>query len=109
VIFFLYRETLQILCVDDLDLHLHALISRYLIRCIFHAELNPHNAQLIATVHDVSLFDSTLLRRNQIWFLDQDKEGKTRLYPLRSFRPNRSEDIRRDYLQGSYGALPHIS
>jgi uncharacterized protein len=103
------QEKGHILCVDDLDLHLHALISRFLIRRICHAELNPHNAQLIATVHDVSLLDSTLLRRDQIWFLDQDKEGKTRLYPLSSFRPNRSEDIRRDYLQGRYGALPQIS
>jgi hypothetical protein len=33
-----------------------------------------------------------LLRRDQIWFTEKDKEGATRLYPLTDYKPRKAEN-----------------
>lgn len=101
------REGL-VLCVDELDLHLHPTIVRYLIE-LFHSEkTNQKNAQLIFTTHDTSLLDSDLFRRDQVWFIQKDDQESSRLYSLLDFKPRKGEAIGKGYLQGRYGALPFI-
>lgn len=57
------REGL-VLFVDELDLHLHPNIVRYLIELFHSPKTNQKNAQLIFTTHDTSLLDSDLFRRD---------------------------------------------
>jgi AAA15 family ATPase/GTPase len=73
---------------------------------------NPRHAQLIFNTHDTTLLGNLLggpsLYRDQVWFVDKDQEGASRLYPLTDFKPRKLENLERGYLQGRYGATPFI-
>ena len=77
---------------------------------MFNNELNA-NAQLIATVHDVSLLDcQTLLRKEQIWFTYKDRENAY-LYSMADFTAEEAgvrdtSDLIEKYRKGVFGALP---
>jgi uncharacterized protein len=101
------REGL-VLCVDELDLHLHPNIVRYLVELFQNSKINKKNAQLIFTTHDTSLLDRELFRRDQVWFVQKDKRQMSRLYSLLEFKPRKGEAIGKGYLQGRYGALPFV-
>ncbi len=97
------------LVVDELDNSLHFRLTRAII-ALFNNELN-HSAQLIATVHDVSLLDcQTLFRKEQIWFTHKDRENAY-LYSLAEFTAEKTgvrdtSDLIEKYRKGLFGALP---
>lgn len=97
-----------VLIVDELDNSLHPLMVLFLINLIHNPKINKKNAQLIFATHDTSLLDNEIFRRDQIWFVEKDKNNATQLYPLLDFSPRKHEAIGRGYLQGRYGALPYI-
>lgn len=101
------REGL-VLFVDELDLHLHPNIVRYLIELFHGSKTNPKNAQLVFTTHDTSLLDTDFFRRDQVWFIQKDDNQESRLYSLLDFKPRKGEAIGKGYLQGRYGALPFV-
>ena len=94
------------LCVDELDASLHTQASEAVLKLFCSSESNPKGAQLIATTHDTNLLKSLVLRRDQVWFTEKDAEGATQLYPLTDIRTRKSDDLRRGYLEGRYGAVP---
>lgn len=102
-------ENGRILIVDELDNSLHFRLTRAII-ALFNNELNK-NAQMIATVHDVSLLDcQTLFRKEQIWFTVKDKENAY-LYSLSEFTAEKdgirdTTDLVEKYRKGMFGALP---
>ena len=102
-------EAGRILIVDELDNSLHFRLTRAII-ALFNNELNQ-NAQLIATVHDVSLLDcQSLFRKEQIWFTHKDKENAY-LYSLAEFTAEKdgvreTSDLIEKYRRGLFGALP---
>ncbi|MGO9271015.1 MAG: AAA family ATPase [Terriglobia bacterium] len=95
-------------CIDELDSSLHPLLAIEVVRLFNDPKRNPKGAQLIFTTHDTNLLDTSLLRRDQIWFTEKDSAGGTHLYPLSDFKPRRNENLERGYLQGRYGAVPFI-
>lgn len=97
-----------ILIVDELDSSLHPLLVRHLMRLFNNSENNIHGAQLIVTTHDTTLLDSTLLRRDQIWFVEKNLEQASELFPLSDFSPRSNEALEKGYLSGRYGGLPMI-
>ena len=94
------------LFVDELDASLHAQAAEAVLRRFCSPETNPKGAQLVATIHDTNLMESSLLRRDQLWFTEKDGGGTTRLYPLTDFRTRKGDNIERGYLQGRFGAVP---
>ena len=98
----------RVIFVDELDTSLHPLMVRFLIDLIQNQATNKHNAQLIFTTHDTSVLDSTIFRRDQIWFVEKDRENASKLYPLSDFSPRKGEALENSYLKGRYGALPFI-
>ena len=102
-------ETGRILVIDELDNSLHFRLTRAII-ALFNNELNC-DAQLIATVHDVSLLDcQTLFRKEQIWFTHKDRENAY-LYSLAAFTAEKTgvrenSDLIEKYQKGVFGALP---
>ncbi len=98
----------RVFIVDELDTSLHPLIVRFLLKLIHSPEINKNNAQLIFTTHDTSLLDLDILRRDQIWFMEKDKQNSSSLYPLSDFKPRKHELLEKGYLKGRYGALPFI-
>ena len=99
--------------VDEIDASLHPLLTARLIGLFRDLETNPHGAQLIFTTHDASLLGTALgeevLARDQIWFVEKDRNGASHLYPLSDFKPREGENRERRYLGGSYGAVPVVS
>ena len=81
-----------------------------IIRDTFNNEINT-NAQLIATLHDISLLDcKKLFRKEQIWFTNKDENG-TELYSLKEFSyaengVRDTSDIKEKYSKGEFGAIP---
>ena len=102
-------ENGRILVIDELDNSLHFRLTRAII-ALFNNELN-RTAQLIATVHDVSLLDcQTLFRKEQIWFTHKDRENAY-LYSLAEFTAEKTgvretSDLIEKYRKGMFGALP---
>jgi AAA15 family ATPase/GTPase len=105
-------DTGGLLCLDEIDASLHSLLTVQLIRFFQDTQRNQKNAQLIFNTHDTVLLGSLLaepvLRRDQIWFVEKDKEGASSVYPLSDFKPRKFENIERGYIQGRYGAIPFI-
>ncbi len=94
---------------DELELRLHPLLSKGLIE-LFISELNPKNAQLIITTHNVNLLDSkNFFRRDQIWLTEKDETSATNLYSLDEFKGIRNSMIHsKNYLKGKFGAIPDL-
>lgn len=92
--------------IDELDNSLHPLLVRRLVESFHSPSRNPKGAQLIFTTHDTSLLDPMLFRRDQIWFIEKDKEQASKLYPLSDFSPRKNEAFEKGYLIGRYGAIP---
>jgi AAA15 family ATPase/GTPase len=102
----------RVLAIDELEASLHPLLAVQIIRMFNNKETNPNNAQLIFTTHDTNLlgtsFGSQVLRRDQVWLTEKNDAGATILYPLTDYKPRKSENIERGYLQGRYGSVPFI-
>lgn len=95
--------------IDEFSDKLHPLLMRYLISVFYNNSINKHGAQLIFTTHDTSLLKQEYLRRDQIWFVQKKNDNSTKLYPLTDFKPRKDrENIEKNYLNGSYGALPYL-
>jgi AAA15 family ATPase/GTPase len=101
-----------LLLVDELESSLHPLLGLMILRLFNSPETNPRNAQMLFTTHDTNLMGTTLgeppLRRDQIWFTEKEENGGTRVYPLTDYKPRKSENLERGYLQGRYGAIPFL-
>jgi uncharacterized protein len=97
------------LIVDELDTSLHTLLVQTLLRTFHQADTNPNGAQLVFTTHDTSLLSAYgLFRRDQIWFVEKDRDESSVLFSLTEFSPRKNEALERGYLEGRYGALPYL-
>ena len=92
--------------VDELDTSLHPLLVKFLLNLFHNLQANRHNAQLVFTTHDTTVLDQSLMRRDQVWFVEKNTENATRLYPLSDYKPRKGEALQKGYLYGRYGALP---
>ncbi|MCB0654372.1 MAG: ATP-binding protein [Saprospiraceae bacterium] len=93
--------------IDELDKHLHPLLSRMIINLFHDLESNPHNAQLIFSTHDISLFDRDLFRRDQIFLVDKSLEGKSTIRRLSDIKGiSKVVPIEKWYMAGLFKAVP---
>ena len=101
-----------VLVVDELEASLHPMLAAKIVQQFNDPKTNPKNAQLIFTTHDTNLLGNVhgdpLLRRDQVWFTEKNKEGATVVYPLTDYKPRKAENLERGYLQGRYGAIPFL-
>jgi len=99
----------KILFVDELNSKLHPNLTVKLI-AFFH-EFNKNNAQLIFTAHDPTILDKQILRRDQVWFVDKNRNGISELYPMSDFKSSelrKTSDFRKKYLNSDFGAAESI-
>lgn len=101
------------LVIDEFDARLHTLLAKQLVELFQDPTTNPHDAQLVFASHDTNLLTRTLLRRDQLWFVEKShKTHASDLYSLAEIRLDDGKAIRNDaryetdYLQGKYGAIP---
>ncbi len=99
-----------ILLVDELENRLHPFLSKYIVSKFQNPETNPNHAQLIFTSHNMELLNTELIRKDQVYFADKDRNtGASELYSISEFSSPTNENIRKSYLIGKYGAVPEIS
>ncbi len=98
-----------LLVADEMDAHLHPLLTRHLVSLFDSTEFNPKGAQLIFTSHSTNLLDLDLLRRDQIWFTEKDERtAATDLFSLYDFSVRKDTKVEKGYLIGRFGAIPFI-
>lgn len=97
------------LVIDELDTSLHTLLVRELVGLFHQPEINTSGAQIIFTTHDTSLLDAQgLFRRDQIWFVEKDKDQASTLIALAECGPRKNEALEKGYLIGRYGGVPFL-
>lgn len=99
-------ETDAVLFVDEIDTSLHPLLVHHLIKLLHSSK---SKAQLIFTTHDTTLLSQRMMRTDQVWFVEKDKQQSTKLYSLADFSSRPNEAIEKGYLSGRYGAIPFLS
>jgi len=99
----------RVIVVDELDGSLHSYIVRFLVELFHRPAESGKAAQLIFTTHDTSLLDANIFRRDQVWFMEKNRDHASVIVPLTDFSPRKHEALERGYLQGRYGALPITS
>jgi len=95
----------RVIVLDELDRRLHPHLSRLIVTAAL--QCNNKN-QLLFTTHDTNLLDLELLRRDEIWFVEKDKAGRSTLYSLAEFKVRPDLQIEKGYLNGRFGAVPFI-
>lgn len=91
----------KVFLIDEFDRSLHPKLVKILFR-IFNEWNNTHT-QLIATTHNNDVLDYEL-RTDQIWFVDKDYYGVSRLDSAFDFNELKISDIKKNYQEGIYGA-----
>lgn len=98
------------LVIDEIDTSLHPLLVRKLVGLFRDPEMNVGRAQLLFTTHDAFLLAPVAgepgIERDQVWFVEKNRDGASELYPLTDFKPRNEHNLARRYLGGSYGAIP---
>ena len=95
------------LVIDEFDARFHPLLTKKIVE-LFNSDENK-GSQLIFVTHDTNLLDSSLLRRDQIDFVEKDKYGVSHLYSLTDFKGVRNTGkFEKDYIHGKYGAIPFL-
>ncbi|MBK2256668.1 AAA family ATPase [Francisella philomiragia] len=94
--------------IDELDIHLHPNLVKQIVEIFNSDKLNKYNNQLIFTTHNTSLLAKGIFEREQIWFIDRNKDQESELYSLADFgeRKSDSNSFEKRYLEGRYGAVP---
>ena len=95
----------KIIVVDELDRSFHSKLTEEYIRRFF--EITKEKpCQLICTTHDLNLMDLRILRQDEIWFVEREKDHSSRIYSLSDYKQRFDKNILNDYLIGRYGAIP---
>jgi len=101
-----------VLFIDELDAKLHPLILRYILKLYTNLDDNKQNGQLIFSSHNLVCLDSNDLRRDEIWFVEKEKQKST-MFSLYDFKTYDSAnytdfDFGKHYLNGRFGAIPFL-
>ena len=98
-----------LLIADELEIGIHPLMMQKLIEKVQNPETNPYHAQLIFTTHDVNVLNFKVLRRDQIAFIDKDRNsGASELYQIEDIRDFAGSNAVSSYLAGKFGAVPEF-
>ncbi len=97
----------KLFLIDELDSSLHPLLVEGLLKIFLNS--NTTN-QLIITTHELKTLNFKLVRRDEIWFTEKDKNGASKLYSLEEFKDAARFDKKIDkaYLEGRFGAIAKI-
>ena len=97
----------KVLILDEFDARFHPLLSRKIVE-LFNSIAN-RTAQFIFATHDTNLLNPHLLRRDQICFVEKDRQGASNFYSLADFKGVRNDaSYEKDYIMGRYGAIPFL-
>jgi AAA15 family ATPase/GTPase len=103
------QNSKQVYVIDEIDRSLHTLLTRKLLEGYLAACSKKTRSQLLLTTHDVLLMDNDLLRHDEMWVTERDAAGASTLFSFSEYKDAvHDKDIRKSYLQGRLGGIPHI-
>ena len=103
----------NILVVDELDASIHPMAIMNIIKIFHNDEINTKGAQLIFNTHNPIFLNNSLLRRDEIKFVEKE-DGNSIHYSLSDFGTNgengvrNTEDYIKNYFVNKYGAIKKI-
>lgn len=98
----------RVIFIDELDRSFHTkLVIKYIEQ--FYQTTYGTGSQLIASVHDSNVMDLSLLRQDEIWFVERQSDHSSKIYSLNKFQARFDKKVAKDYLLGRYGAIPCFS
>lgn len=98
-----------VLLIDEIERELHPMLVDFIIAKFQSKTTNKKGAQIIFTTHNTELMNLELLRKDQFYFADKNcEDGSSELYSISEFSTKTTENIRKGYLLGKYGATPDI-
>ncbi len=93
----------KVYCIDELDRSLHPNLTFKFIKEFLEKE---GQSQLIITTHEDRILELDLLRRDEVWFVEKDDLGISKISSLEEFKVRFDVDINKAYLDGRYGSVP---
>lgn len=97
----------KVYIIDEIERSIHPLLIKEIISKLTQDE--NIKGQLIFTTHESNLLDQSILRPDEIWLTEKNKEGATEIYPLSDFQIHNTINIEDGYLNGRYGGIPMLS
>lgn len=95
----------KIFFIDEIDRCMHPSLTYKFVKNFFELTENK-NVQLVVTTHESRLLDFDLLRRDEIWFVEKQKNGDSEIYSLEDYNERFDRKIDKAYLEGRYGGVP---
>ena len=96
--------------IDELNRSFHPMLTQHLVELFNQVHAND-DCQLVFTTHENDIMSYEYFRRDEIWFVERDEEGLSRLYPLDDFAADGARSdarLNKKYLEGRYGGVPVI-
>lgn len=91
--------------VDELERSLHPKLTEHFLQLFMDAH-DDARMQLIFTTHEDTIMDLELFRRDEIWFVERNKNNASDIYSLDRFKERYDTKLSKAYLEGRYGAIP---
>lgn len=107
MLFAMREDSHTIYFVDEIDRSLHTKLSQYLLSEFINCCESTSN-QIIFTAHDVNLINTDDFRQEELWFIEKNNLGESRLRPLSDFNLQKGQNALKAYLNGRFGAIPMI-
>lgn len=101
----LVKEDDVVYIVDELERSLHPKLTEHFLE-LFGERHKDRKIQLIFTTHESSIMDQALFRRDEIWFIERDRENNSKIFSLDRFKERYDKKLSKAYLDGRYGAIP---
>lgn len=95
----------KVYVIDEMERSLHPKLTSKFIE-LFDQMHPKQKIQLIFTTHEASIMDQELFRRDEIWFVERNKNNNSNIYSLDKFKERYDKKLSKAYLEGRYGAIP---
>ena len=101
------------LVMDEFDASIHPMALMNIINIFHNDDINKNHAQLVFNTHNPIFLDSSLLRRDEIKFVErEDDTGNSIHYALSDFKTadgiRKGEDYMNNYFVSRYGAIKDV-
>jgi AAA15 family ATPase/GTPase len=96
--------------IDEINRSLHPILIREILAQYLTHNIDNANGQFIFNSHEDFMIDENIVRQDEIWLMEKEKNGQSDIFPLSDF-PNIRHDLnlRKNYLDGKFGGVPFES
>lgn len=91
--------------VDEIDRSLHPQMTMHFVQNFLELATQKH-VQLIVTTHESHLMNLSILRQDEIWFVEKNGAGASVITSFDRYKERFDKKIEKAYLDGRYGGVP---